>query len=64
MHTPTDVHHGHAATVREARVATFSTAYAATPERFVRKHPEPPALPSTAWINRPNETDSTIRATN
>jgi len=64
MHTPTDVHHGHAATVRAARAVTLSAAYAAHPERFVRKHPEPPALPSTAWINRPNETDLTNQATN
>ncbi len=64
MHTPTDVHHGHAPAVREARAVTLSAAYAAHPERFVRKHPEPPALPSTAWINRPNETDSTIHAMN
>ncbi len=64
MHTPCDVHHGHAPAVRAARAATLSAAYAATPERFVRKHPEPPALPSTAWINRPIETNSTIRQTN
>lgn len=31
------------------------------PERFVRRHPEPPDLPGTAWINRPNDTDSTTR---
>ena len=51
MHTPSDVHHGHAAVVREARAATLSAAYAATPNRFVRKHPEPPSLPGTTWIN-------------
>jgi len=64
MHTPADVHHGHAATVREARASTLSAAYAATPERFVRKHPEPPDLPGTAWINRPDEADSTTESTN
>ena len=31
------------------------SAYAAHPERFVRKAPEPPALPSVAWINKPEE---------
>jgi putative transposase len=53
MHTPFDVHHGHAGAVREARASTLSEAYAANPERFVRRHPAPPNLPGTAWINRP-----------
>lgn len=64
MHTPTDVHHGHAAAVREARAQTLSVAYATTPERFVRKHPEPPDLPGTAWINKPDEADSTTESRN
>jgi len=59
MHTPFDVHHGRAAAVRQARALTLTAAYAATPQRFVRKHPEPPALPGTAWINRPQPADST-----
>src|SRR5680860_562924 len=59
MHTPSDVHHSNAAAVREARASTLSAAHLATPQRFVRKHPEPPDLPGTAWINRPDETDST-----
>ena len=53
MHTPFDVHHGHAPTVWQARAHTLAEAYAAHPERFVRKHPEPPTLPGTTWINRP-----------
>lgn len=64
MHTPFDVHHGRADAVREARASTLSAAYATNPERFVRKYPEPPALPGTAWINRPEEADSTTRSTN
>ena len=64
LHTPFDVHHGHAAAVREARASTLTAAYTATPERFVRKHPEPPDLPGTAWINRPDEADSTTESTN
>lgn len=62
MHTPFDVHHNRAAAVRAARAVTLSQAYAATPERFVRKHPEPPSLPGTAWINRP-EPNSPIQRT-
>ena len=33
----------------------LTAAYAATPERFVNKQPEPFPLPGTAWINRPDE---------
>lgn len=67
MHTPFDVHHGLAEAVRDARAQTLTAAYAATPERFVRKPPEPPALPGTTWINRPappTTTDSTIKTRN
>ncbi len=32
----------------------LTAAYAAHPERFVRKLPEPPALPAVAWINQPD----------
>ena len=31
----------------------LAAAYAATPERFVRRLPRPPALPTAAWINKP-----------
>jgi hypothetical protein len=31
----------------------LDAAYAATPERFVRRPPTPPALPTAAWINKP-----------
>jgi putative transposase len=52
-HTPADVHYGHAPAIRAARADTLTAAYTRTPERFVRKHPEPPALPTTTWINQP-----------
>jgi len=61
MHTPFDVHHGHAGAVREARASTLSEAYAANPERFVRRHPAPPNLPGTAWINRPEPQPEAIQ---
>ena len=57
-HHPIDVHYGRAETVREARSDVLTTAYTRNPERFVRKHPEPPALPTAAWINKPDETDT------
>ncbi len=40
LHTPADV---------------LDAAYAAHPERFVRKPPEPPQIPETSWINRPDQ---------
>ena len=52
-HHPIDVHYGHAETVHASRAEVLTTAYTTHPERFVRKHPEPAALPTTAWINRP-----------
>jgi len=35
----------------------LDAAYAAHPERFVRKPPEPPNLPSGSWINKPDDTE-------
>lgn len=57
-HHPIDLHYGRADAVRDARTEVLATAYARHPERFVRKHPEPPALPIAAWINKPDETDT------
>jgi putative transposase len=51
--TPSDVHHGRAPEVRAARAAVLARAYQHRPDRFVRKPPEPPALPAPAWINKP-----------
>jgi len=34
----------------------LDAAYATRPERFVRRPPAPPALPTAAWINKPKET--------
>jgi len=51
--TPDDVHHGRADAVRAARAAVLNAAYAAHPERFVRKPPAPPLLPAAVWINPP-----------
>jgi len=62
-HTPHDVHYGHAPDVRAARAAVLTEAYRRHPERFVRKHPEPPKLPTTVWINKPEEPDHTIDPT-
>jgi putative transposase len=53
--TPAAVHHGHAAQLHAARVDVLDAAYQRHPERFVRKPPAPPELPTAAWINKPKE---------
>jgi len=53
--TPAAVHNGQASTVRDARQQVLSAAYAAHPERVVRKPPQPPSLPHAVWINPPKE---------
>ncbi len=55
MHTPTDLHHATAAEVQTRRAHVLTAAYVNHPERFVRRHPTPLALPTAAWINRPLE---------
>ena len=61
-HTPHDVHHGHAGTVRDVRAEVLAAAYTRNPERFVRGTPQPPALPEATWINKPEE--NTTQSTN
>jgi putative transposase len=55
--TPSTVHHGLAEQTHTARRDVLDAAYAATPERFVRRAPRPPALPTGAWINKPADTE-------
>jgi putative transposase len=57
MMTPAMVHYGLAAAARENRQATLDAAYAAHPERFVRRPPTPPQLPKEVWINKPLHSD-------
>jgi len=58
LHTAADVHHGLAAAVRAARANVLNAAWTAHPERFVRKHPTPPKLPTSSWINPPEEKET------
>jgi putative transposase len=51
--TPYDVHYGRAENRLAEREAVLHTAFAATPERFVRGLPTPPVLPREVWINKP-----------
>ena len=51
--TPYDVHHGLAAGRVAQRAITLASAWEAHPERFPRGKPQPPQVPTEAWINRP-----------
>jgi putative transposase len=61
FHTPADVHYGRAEPVRARRGEVLTAAYTQHPERFVRKPPEPPALPTAVWINQPKEATATTQ---
>ena len=52
--TPATVHHGLAKQTHAQRAGVLDAAYAATPERFVRRAPTPPPVPVAAWINTPD----------
>ena len=53
--TPETVHYGLADQTQKARGTILSAAYEAHPERFVRKRPAPPSVPTAVWINKPKE---------
>lgn len=53
LFTPECVHYGRAEGVYTSRKEVLKAAYEAHPERFVRKFPTPPRLPTEAWINKP-----------
>lgn len=54
LHTPASVHFGTAQQIRANRAQVLAAAYTRNPERFGRC-PEPPKLPTVAWINPPSE---------
>jgi putative transposase len=51
--TPAAVHYEQAQQLYDQRAAILADAYTRNPERFVRRPPVPPALPTAAWINKP-----------
>ena len=53
MMTPSDVHHDRARRVRLNRARTLDATCQRHPERFLRKPPTPPQLPTAVWINTP-----------
>ena len=55
MLTPDVVHHGRADQVLNGRQRVLDAAYATTPERFVNGPPRVERLPSSVWINPPED---------
>jgi putative transposase len=53
--TPHAVHNGVADALQAQRTQTLQLAYAAQPLRFKGRIPQPPALPTAAWINPPKK---------
>ena len=51
--TPYSVHHGQAQQLRAIRQGALDIAFLAAPSRFKGHRPQPPALPTAAWINPP-----------
>ena len=53
--TPDQVHYGQAEAVHTARQHVLDIAFEKNPERFVKKQPQPPDIPTAAWINPPHK---------
>ena len=54
LHTPASVHYGTATEIRAQRSVTLDAAYNENPARFRHRRPQPPELPTIAWINDPS----------
>ena len=55
--TPDQIHFGQADNIHAARQAALDAAFLSTTERFVRKRPKPPQIPTAVWINPPKQTE-------
>jgi len=51
--TPAALHVGQAQQIFEQRQLTLDAAYQNHPERFINGKPQPPAIPTAVWINKP-----------
>jgi putative transposase len=56
--SPAVVHHGLAPAAIEQRRIVLDAAFAAHPERFVRKPPQPLPAPKEVWINKPQPSEN------
>jgi putative transposase len=58
--TPADVHFGRAEQRVADRSRVLEAAYALHPERFVRGVPQPAAVPTAVWINKPQPREKEV----
>jgi putative transposase len=56
--SPHAIHYGTAQALQAQRTQTLQLAFADKPLRFKGRMPQPPTLPTAAWINPPRETTS------
>lgn len=59
--TPESVHYGRAQALLQHRAQTLDIAFLAHPTRFKGKAPQPPQLPTAAWINPPKQEPVTTK---
>ncbi len=57
--TPETVHYGRAQTLFQQRADTLNVAFLTNPKRFKGRVPQPPKLPTAAWINPPKQETAT-----
>jgi putative transposase len=62
--TPQNVHFGRAQTLFRRRAQTLDVAFLAHPTRFKGRAPQPPRLPTAAWINPPKQEIATTKNPN
>ncbi|MGH2413690.1 MAG: hypothetical protein ACRDEA_08370, partial [Microcystaceae cyanobacterium] len=55
--TPAQLHYGQAPEVIDHRQGVLNQADELHPERFVRRRPTPPTVPTEVWINPPVQRD-------
>lgn len=59
--TASDVHHGLAESKRVMRGEVLRQAFVGHPRRFKGRLPQPPQLPTEAWINKPHHTLAAVQ---
>jgi putative transposase len=60
---PEAMHYGGVKALTQQRTSTLQAAFLANPLRFKGIEPQPPAVPTAAWINPPKETVATTPIT-
>jgi putative transposase len=61
--TPETVHYGRAGEINQLRAAALDAAFLRNPLRFKGVAPQPPVLPTAAWINPPKKEPASTRTT-